>query len=510
MSLILPDDLERAAADYASLVALDRLEEAGPQAEPARTKADFFREVGYVPLPVQQEFHDLPAFALGGPWDALYGGAAGPGKTVALFMDGLGWAYSVPRMELWYIRGSYGELADSFVPLIEDYDRFMHLGWRWNSTRMILRLPNRSVVRFRYAADAKAAGKVRSAQCQGLYVDERTTLNPDVVDRFAVRVRSGKGSVPVVGIRSASNPSGIGHADVKTRFIDPAPLGRERITFTLKRTGRSSYRYFIPGLPDDNPHLGPDYYDTLELLPPKIRHAYLTGDWNYAEGLAFSGEWDPLVHVVKPGTFDIPEDAIRAVGVDYGHDAPFCALWGAKFGDRTVVVYRELYQNNLTPEQQADAILAVERPFERPTPRALPTALDRSCWAREPHSPAPVGNLPPKGSIADLYRQRGVHVVRSISDRKSGKAMVHSGLRIRADGRPRLYIQENCTNLIRTLPALPVSQSDPEDVDTGAEDHAYDALRYLLQVLVPARPARVRTGAAVAVATSAAPQGART
>ena len=42
MSLILPDDLERAAADYASLVALDRLEEAGPQAEPARTKADFF------------------------------------------------------------------------------------------------------------------------------------------------------------------------------------------------------------------------------------------------------------------------------------------------------------------------------------------------------------------------------------------------------------------------------------------------------------------------------------
>ena len=88
--------------------------------------------------------------------------------------------------------------------------------------------------------------------------------------------------------------------------------------------------------------------------------------------------------------------------------------------------------------------------------------------------------------------------------------MVHSGLRIRADGRPRLYIQENCTNLIRTLPALPVSQSDPEDVDTGAEDHAYDALRYLLQVLVPARPARVRTGAAVAVATSAAPQGART
>jgi hypothetical protein len=41
-----------------------------------------------------------------------------------------------------------------------------------------------------------------------------------------------------------------------------------------------------------------------------------------------------------------------------------------------------------------------------------------------------------------------------------------------------MFIFSNCTNLIRTLPLLPTDKNNPEDVDTHAEDHAYDALRY--------------------------------
>ena len=32
--------------------------------------------------------------------------------------------------------------------------------------------------------------------------------------------------------------------------------------------------------------------------------------------------------------------------------------------------------------------------------------------------------------------------------------------------------------MIRTLTTLPTDNKNPEDVDTNAEDHAYDALRY--------------------------------
>jgi hypothetical protein len=47
---------------------------------------------------------------------------------------------------------------------------------------------------------------------------------------------------------------------------------------------------------------------------------------------------------------------------------------------------------------------------------------------------------------------------------------------------PRLTIFSTCGNLIRTLETLPLSEKRPEDVDTDADDHIYDALRYALMV----------------------------
>ena len=46
------------------------------------------------------------------------------------------------------------------------------------------------------------------------------------------------------------------------------------------------------------------------------------------------------------------------------------------------------------------------------------------------------------------------------------------------DDEPGIRILANCRNLIRTLGTLPIDDKNPEDVDTNAEDHAYDALRY--------------------------------
>ena len=37
---------------------------------------------------------------------------------------------------------------------------------------------------------------------------------------------------------------------------------------------------------------------------------------------------------------------------------------------------------------------------------------------------------------------------------------------------------DNCTNLISQLPILPLDKANPEDINTKAEDHLYDALRY--------------------------------
>jgi len=45
---------------------------------------------------------------------------------------------------------------------------------------------------------------------------------------------------------------------------------------------------------------------------------------------------------------------------------------------------------------------------------------------------------------------------------------------------PGIFIFDTCTDWIRTVPVLPRSEKDPEDVDTEAEDHAYDETRYRL------------------------------
>ena len=53
-----------------------------------------------------------------------------------------------------------------------------------------------------------------------------------------------------------------------------------------------------------------------------------------------------------------------------------------------------------------------------------------------------------------------------------------------SDGRPMLYFLDCCEDSIRTIPVLQHDEDNPEDLDTDAEDHAYDETRYA----VMARP----------------------
>lgn len=57
---------------------------------------------------------------------------------------------------------------------------------------------------------------------------------------------------------------------------------------------------------------------------------------------------------------------------------------------------------------------------------------------------------------------------------------------------PGLFVFSTCRQFIRTVPVLPRSDRDPDDVDTAAEDHVADEVRY--RVLAPPLPiiARVK------------------
>ena len=46
------------------------------------------------------------------------------------------------------------------------------------------------------------------------------------------------------------------------------------------------------------------------------------------------------------------------------------------------------------------------------------------------------------------------------------------------DKNPMLFFFETCRHLIRTLPMMQHDAYNPEDLDSAAEDHAVDELRY--------------------------------
>jgi hypothetical protein len=62
------------------------------------------------------------------------------------------------------------------------------------------------------------------------------------------------------------------------------------------------------------------------------------------------------------------------------------------------------------------------------------------------------------------------------NDRISGWSQIRQRLVAKP---PLLYIFATCPYLLETLPSMSIDKRKPEDLDTGGNDHAVDALRYL-------------------------------
>jgi hypothetical protein len=254
-------------------------------------------------------------------------------------------------------------------------------------------------------------------------------------------------------------------------FIDPAvpgtpfeveiktPIGVQKLT-----------RRFIPAKLVDNPYLTqtPDYMMMLSTLGEAKRRQWLEGDWDVTEGAAFP-EFNREVHTIDP--FPLPKVWPRFRACDWGYSSPACVLWFAVDFDDTIYIYRELYTKGLNAEQFAREVVRLEK--EDPNAKMMRGVMDSSVWAKR-------GDIGP--SIPEVMARNGCRWTpsdRSPGSVFAGKQEVHRRLAIDPyTKKPRLRIFKNCTNLIATLPTLPLLKDKPEEIDSTAEDHAYDALRY--------------------------------
>jgi len=237
---------------------------------------DVFELLGYEPTPKQQVFHAAVEF------DVLFGGSAGGGKTRALLMDDLRDCMLYPGLRVGAFRRTFGELKESLIAELAQAGFARKLGAKWNGTEYELRFPNGSLIMYRYAESVQDATRRQGGQYQKLTFDERTLTPPDVISFLESRLRSGRRDIPVIGIRSGTNPGGAGHGAVKTRYIKPTNYGQNVITDVRGRTVR-----FIPSKLSDNPHVNPEYATDLQALDGKLRSAFLDGDWDVFAGQMF-------------------------------------------------------------------------------------------------------------------------------------------------------------------------------------------------------------------------------
>ncbi len=434
------------------------------------------REVIFKPNPGPQT-----AFLASSEQEVLYGGAAGGGKSYAILADAL--------RDLWHkdfrgliVRKSTEELRELVQKSQDLYPRAIP-GIKWSERKMEWTSPQGGKLWMSYLERDADVTRYQGQAFNYIGFDELTQwATPYAWDYMRSRLRAASEYFKnKLYMRATSNPGGLGHNWVKKMFIDPAPWGTSFDPVDLE-TGKSLVwpkgsrfegqplfkRRFIPAKLSDNPYLYEDgaYEANLLSLPEVERKRLLEGNWDVLSGAAFP-EWNREIHVVEP--FEIPSSWSKFRACDYGYGSKSGVLWFAVAPDESLIVYRELYVGKVLAVDLADMILEKEQGDGN----LRYGVLDSSLW----HQRGDTGPSLAEQMISRRCRWRPSD--RSKGSRVAGKNEVHKRLQIDPfTEKPRIVFFSTCVNTIAQLPVLPLDKDNPEDVDTRAEDHLYDALRY--------------------------------
>ena len=384
----------------------------------------------------------------------LYGGAKGGGKSWAIRTKQILRRLRYPFSKGLLLRRTYPELFRTHIlKLKEELPRNMY---NYNNGTHIFELANGSTLECGSCQFEADVLNYQGAEYDDVGIDEATNFTEyqyNILKSCLRTVRKDLKTQMYLG----ANPGGVGHGWVKREFIIPP---------------QQPDNFFVPAKVWDNPVLmeaDPDYIKTLEKLPPELKRMYLEGDWDVFAGQVF-WEWRRDKHIVTEFEFPI-EMCAKIVSFDWGYNNPGCASWLAFTPDGRVYQYRELYQTTKSPQEWAREMkifFSVEKVQE--------VVLPHDCFSHQG------GNQ----MIADVFRDEwsGLGEMKPLIVRgntgtagavKNRLAITHQYLTDAPDGLPWFQVHAKCANLIRTLPELVYSVSDPEVIDKSGEDHSYDA-----------------------------------
>ena len=487
------------------------------------------RHVVWRPLPGSQ------SIAIDSRCDhTLYEGARGPGKTVVQLMRflrqvgrgyGRYWRGIIFDLEFDHLGGLVAESKKWFGRL-GDGARFMEstsaYKWVWPSGEELL---------FRHVKKIADYDGFHGHEYPFLGWNELTKFHSsDLYDKFMSINRSSfspikdtpknskgeyltadKMPLPPIPLEvfSTTNPSGPGHNWVKRRFINCSPRGtvfktdveifnpQSQKIETITRTQIAIFGSYM-----ENRYLPPGYVAELEQIKDhNLRKAWLYGDWDVTAGGALDDLWRSRVHVVP--RFVVPAGWRIDRSFDWGSSHPFSVGWWAEANGEAAIIVSGGQEFSFCPrpgsliqiaEWYGAADVGLNRGLKLSASAIAQGIADREAgmidngWISSKPWPGPADNQicdvreSDVDTIASKMAQHGINWAasdKSPGSRRNGLQLIRDRLEAvnKCEG-AGLYFMQNCHASIETLPTLPRDKIKMDDVDTTAEDHCYDMVRY--------------------------------
>jgi len=235
----------------------------------------------YIPWklhPKQEEFVALDCR------EALFGGAAGGGKSVALLAAALKYVH-IPGYSAIIFRRHYPDLFQdgALIPVSREW--LVGTGATWNGEFKRWTFPSGATLSFGTLKHDNDTDKYQGPRFHFVGFDELTQHVEKHYKYLFSRIRrtneGPSGEIPL-RMRATANPGGRGHKWVKQRFFVEGP-GKGRV--------------FVPSKLADNPSLDADSYieNLMELDALSVKQL-LDGDWEAASsGSHFNRDWFNLI-----------------------------------------------------------------------------------------------------------------------------------------------------------------------------------------------------------------------
>lgn len=419
-----------------------------------------------------------------------YGGARGGGKSWVLRVKAclLANRYGAPNawsegIKICIVRRTLVDVRNNHIIPMKIMLRGLA---KYNQAERTFYFANGATIHFEYYDNENDANHFQGVEYDVIFVDEATQMEESWLKIIAASCRGA--NIFPHRVYYTCNPGGPGHQYIKRIFID-----------RLYKDNEDPDDYdFVQAKVTDNTvlmEMDPTYVSFLKDLPPKLRKAWLDGDWDIFEGQYFSEFvndpdhyddhiWTHVIHPVK-----IRKSWVIYRSMDWGFYRPFSVGWTAVTEDGVMIRFKELYgvqksgHESLAnegvkwpPEQVFKKIYEIEHNDPDLKGKQIIGVADPAIWQSQTGV-----------SIADTATDCGIYFEPGDNTRIAGWMQCRYRLQFDEGGRPRFYVTTDCPEFIRTIPTLMHDAHNVEDLDSSGEDHIADEWRYCAN-RVPIKP----------------------